>query len=198
MDLIRTRTLTLARPTMSPSNAHPSPLDSPSLSPTYPTSGLQVTPTTPTTPSSPCHFPAPGIPTRNPNHTYRTSDEDDDDWDPRLDARQQSCQHEVTLKEALLQGPKTMTMTAPGGVPKNPRRLSEFDANLTRRERRKSKAWSGVGDVGEEGENGEVGEGRRKSSGLLDAEELKGLLFGQLRRVCVIGPTERCLWWTRC
>ena len=85
-----------------------------------------------------------------------------------------------------------------GGVPKNPRRLSEFEANLSRRERRKSKAWSGV-------EEGEEEDGRRKSSVLLDAEELKGLLFGQLRRVSLVFPFNvlmglavRLLWGMDC
>ena len=73
-------------------------------------------------------------------------------------------------------------------MPKNPRRLSDFEANLSRLERRKSKAWSGEGlgiaeDCGEgEGGGGGGGEGegvRRKS----DAEELKLLVVGKLRRV---------------
>lgn len=69
-------------------------------------------------------------------------------------------------------------------MPKNPRRLSDFEANLSRLERRKSKAWSGEGlgiaeDCGE-GEGEGEGEGVRRKS---DAEELKLLVVGKLRRV---------------
>lgn len=71
-------------------------------------------------------------------------------------------------------------------MPKNPRRLSEFEANLSRQERRKSKAWSGEswGVIAEGYSEGEgEGEGGRQKSGPLDAEELKVLVFGKLRRV---------------
>ena len=69
-------------------------------------------------------------------------------------------------------------------MPKNPRRLSDLEANLSRLERRKSKAWSGEGlgiaeDCGE-GEGEGEGEGVRRKS---DAEELKLLVVGKLRRV---------------
>ncbi|CAD6565355.1 MAG: hypothetical protein ASARMPREDX12_005783 [Alectoria sarmentosa] len=77
-------------------------------------------------------------------------------------------------------------------MPKNPRRLSELDANLSRRERRKSKAWSGASQGIDEG-YGE-GEGKRRRSGPLDAEELKELVLGKLRRVSLyqgFGPIDR-------
>ncbi len=71
-------------------------------------------------------------------------------------------------------------------MPKNPRRLSELEANLSRQERRKSKAWLGMG-VGEESGiaegDGEEGRGSRQNSGPLDAEEMKALVVEKLRRV---------------
>ena len=91
-------------------------------------------------------------------------------------------QNEVTLQEVLQQGPVTL--------PKNPRRLSECEANLSRRERRKSKAWSGESQGVAEGYREGEGEGGRRKSGPLDAEELKVLVFGKLRRVSLFtyGP----------
>lgn len=73
-------------------------------------------------------------------------------------------------------------------MPKNPRRLSGFEANLNRLERRKSKAWSGEGlGIVEDGVEGEgEGEGERRKSGPLDAEELKVLVVGKLRRVSFV------------
>ena len=76
-----------------------------------------------------------------------------------------------------------MLEQGPAAVPKNPRRLSELDANLSRRERRKSKAWAGESLEIAEGEGEAEGEGGRRSSGPLDAEELKVLVVGKLRRV---------------
>lgn len=73
-------------------------------------------------------------------------------------------------------------------MPKNPRRLSQMEANLSRLERRKSKAWSGARCGIAEGFGGE-GEGEgggRKSTGPLDAEELKVLLFGKVKRVSAV------------
>ncbi len=84
-------------------------------------------------------------------------------------------------------------------MPKNPRRLSELDGNLSRRERRKSRAWSGGDQVVAEGygeEEGE-GEGGRRKSGPLDAEELKILVFGKLRRVSLLGVVQ-VVWWMGC
>lgn len=70
-------------------------------------------------------------------------------------------------------------------MPKNPRRLSELEANLSRRERRKSKAWAGESHgIAEDFGDGEGGS--RKSSGPLDAEEMKELLLAKLRRVSTV------------
>lgn len=74
-------------------------------------------------------------------------------------------------------------------MPKNPRRLSEMEANLSRLERRKSKAWSGARcgiaeGFGDDGEGGEAGS--RKSAGPLDAEEMKELLYGKVKRVSTV------------
>lgn len=81
-------------------------------------------------------------------------------------------------------------------MPKNPRRLSEFEANLSRRERRKSKAWSGESEGVAEGYDDEEEAGReggRRKSGPLDAEELKVLFLGKLRRVSWL-CTARSAW----
>lgn len=84
-------------------------------------------------------------------------------------------------------------------MPKNPRRLSEFEANLSRRERRKSKAWSGESEGVAEGYDGEEAgrEGGRRKSGPLDAEELKVLFLGKLRRVSWL-RTAQLVWWMGC
>lgn len=79
-------------------------------------------------------------------------------------------------------------------MPKNPRRLSGLEANLNRLERRKSKAWSGEGlGIVEDGAEGE-GEGGRRKSGPLDAEELKVLVVGKLRRVSFVENVQ-VRWW---
>lgn len=79
-------------------------------------------------------------------------------------------------------------------MPKNPRRLSGLEANLNRLERRKSKAWSGEGlGIVEDGPEGE-GEGGRRKSGPLDAEELKVLVVGKLRRVSFVENVQ-VRWW---
>lgn len=81
-------------------------------------------------------------------------------------------------------------------MPKNPRRLSELDANLSRRKREKSKAWLGESQGVAEGYGEGGSEGGRRKSGPLDAEELKGLVFGKLRRVsrCVCVCGSRLVW----
>lgn len=58
-----------------------------------------------------------------------------------------------------------------------------------------------VGDGGEgEGEGGEgEGEGERRKSGPLDAEELKVLVFGKLRRVSFAKSVQGdVVWWMGC
>ena len=65
--------------------------------------------------------------------------------------------------------------------------MSELEANLSRRERRKSKAWAGESyGIAEDVSDGEGEGGSRKSSGPLDAEEMKELLLGKLRRVSTV------------
>lgn len=78
-------------------------------------------------------------------------------------------------------------------VSKNPRRLSDRDANLSRRERKRSKAWSGehqgIAETCGEGE----ADGDRRRSGPLDAEELKVLVVEKLRRVS--SYAVQVVWW---
>lgn len=80
-------------------------------------------------------------------------------------------------------------------MPKNPRRLSEFDANLSRRERRKSKAWSGESQGVSDGYGEGEGEGARRRSGPLDAEELKVFVVEKLRRVSLYTVWGVCGGW---
>lgn len=140
-------------------------MSQPCPSPTRFAEEAPVSPTalTPDTPSS-----ATFAPHVHPNHSARSSS----GRDPR-----QGSQAQVSLRDALDAGPVAM--------PKNPRRLSEIEANLSRQDRRKSKAWSGPGSgIPEAYDEGEEGGGRRRSPP--DAEELKLLVVGKLKSVSFV------------